>query len=173
MTNYLAAAKVLDQLILDLRSKNTDIPDQVVSSLKSGRSYAHVTMLNPNDIETAIKAQSALEIVEMNLLSIAEKMLGCEYANGWQKRIINAYQEEQESVPKKTTFVSGIPKSAHWVRIETQDLFTVQDIEKTINERQLNIRKQDDGFTLIYGSKEHLAVFLSEVRDKIRKKIGK
>jgi hypothetical protein len=173
MRNFLSTAKVLDDLILDLREKKVDIPSHVVDSLKAGRSLANVVKLNCDDMETAMKTQSALEIVEMNLLSMAEAAFGSEYADSWQRKIAQTYQEEPESVAKKQTFVTGVPKGNHWVRYETKDLFEVEGTEQRISEHNLKFRNQDDGFTLIYGKKEDVSAFLSVIREEYRQRIRK
>ena len=173
MRNYLSIARVLDELILDLRGKGADIPGHVADSLKAGRSLAIVGLNNPDDAGVALKTQSALENVEMNLLSIAEAAFGREYADGWQRKIVAAGEEEAEPVAKKQTFVAGVPKGAHWVRIETKDLFEVENVQQRLDGQNLTARKQDDGFTLVYGRKEDVTGFLSEIREEIRRKIGK
>ena len=173
MRNYLGAAKVLDDLLLDLRGRSVDIPGHAVDGLKAGRSLANIVRSSPDDFETALKAQSALESVEMNLLSVAEAAAGREYADAWQGKVAETYQEESEPAAKKLTFVAGVPKGDHWVRVETKDLFEIEGVERRLTERSLTVRKQDDGFTLIHGKKEDVTGFLSEIREEIRKSIGK
>ena len=170
MSYYLGAAKVLEDLILDLREKGVDIPGHVVDSLKAGRSYASIWQRDTQDSETAMKAQSALEIVEMNLLSLAEEAVGGEYADGWQRKVAAAYQEAPEAHEKKPTFVVGVPKGDHWIRFETKDLYEIEGVERRLGERHLTARKQDDGFTLIHGKKEDVTAFMGEIREEYRQK---
>jgi len=173
MGNNLSTAKVLEDLILDLRDKGADIPGHVVDSLKSGRTLANIGLRSPDDVEVAMKAQAALESVEMNLLSIAEAAFGGEYADGWQRKITQTHQEAPEPAAKKLTFVAGVPKGDHWVRIETKDLFEMEGVEQRLSEHSLTIRKQDDGFTLVHGKKEDVTGFLSEIREEYRQKLKK
>ena len=173
MGNFLSTAKVLDDLLLDLLDKGVEIPSHVADSLKAGRSLANVGRLNPDNAETAMKTQSALEMVEMNLLSIAETAVSGDYADGWQRKIAETYQEQPEPVAKKQTFVTGVPKGDHWVRYETKDLFEIEGTEQRIKDHHLTFRNQDDGFTLLYGKKEDVAGFLSVIREEYRQKVRK
>jgi len=173
MKNCFNAAKALDELMLELIEKGIKIPRHVADDLKAGRSLASIGQRSPDDVAIASKALAILENVEMNLLSIAEAGIGGEYADGWQGKIAETYQEEPEPVAKRPTFVAGVPKGDHWVRIETKDLFEVEGLEQRLGEYSLTIRKQDDGFTLIHGKKEDVTGFLREIREEIRQRMGK
>ena len=171
MLNYLSAAKALENLYIELMEKGDEVPVHVVNDLRAGRSLANIWLQSPDDAETASKAMSALERVEMNLLALAEERVNRAYADEWQARIAEAYKESFEPAAKKPTFVAGVPKGNHWVRIETKDLFEIGNVEQRLRERSLTIRKQDDGFTLIHGKKEDVTGFLGEIREEIRQNI--
>jgi len=161
MTNYYSAAKALDELMLELIAKGIEIPLHTVEDLKTGRSLASIGLRTPDDNEIAEKANFALQNVEMNLLSYAENAIGAEYAERWQKKIIEAYQEENS--PKfASKMVSGVPKGEYWIRVQSSDLIDHPENLKTV--------AQDDGFTLIYGKKEIVIAFLKEIRGKMGKK---
>jgi len=170
MTNYNAAARMLDELMLELIEKGATIPLHVVDGLKSGRSLASIEQQQPGDAGVAMKTTTILQNVEMNLLSLAEAVGGVEYADGWQKRIDGAYQEEAAAPPRPVSkFVSGVPKGKHWVRVQATELAAVQEFETLLGEFALSALAQEDGYMLIQGDKENVSAFLKEIRQIIGK----
>ena len=170
MGNYLATAKVLDNMILDLKSRQIDVPASVVDSLKIARSLASIILVSPDDTETMIKAQATLESVGMNLLSIAEAKVNREYADAWQTKIDEADTVISDPPVKKTTFVSGVPKGERWIRFETKDLAELSDAEQLLTKNGLKTKINEDGFTLIYGRNEDIKAFMNEVREEYHRK---
>jgi len=171
MTNYLAAAKLLDELLLELLQKGMDIPAHVVDDLKTGRSLANICMRQPDD-EAAAKTLATLQNVEMNLLALAEAGFGLETAEAWQRRLNEAYSEEAgQPQASASRFVAGLPKSAHWIRLQADYMASVEevDIDALLAQFALNTVPQDDGYLLIYGGKEEISAFLKEIREMIRR----
>jgi len=176
MTNYLGAAKSLEELMLELIKKEIIIPAHVVGDLKSGRSFAGILLRSSgdaNDAEVAAKAAFALQNAEMNLLALAETGIGIDYAESWQHKIIAAYKEEAA----KTSDISApktlpkVPKGEHWIRIQTLELanFEEHEPDKPPEVFGLTAVEQKDGYTLIYGKKENITSFLGEIRQKLGK----
>jgi len=166
MLNYHSAAKILDLLMIELIEKGAEIPAHVVGDLKSGRSFASILLRSPgDDIDIAAKAALALENVEMNLLSAAEIKAGADYAEMWQKKIIEAYKEDivKPAPVSASRLVSGVPKGEHWIRVQTSELteFYKQIPDKPPEAFGLAALGQGDGFTVIYGKKENVTDFLN------------
>ena len=177
MTNYNAAARVLDEFMLELIEKGTTIkgmtiPPHVVDDLKSGRSLINIEQRQPGDADIGTKIAAILQNVEMNLLSLSETSVGREYADEWQKRIDGAYREEPVSPSPKPSFVSGVPKGKHWVRVQTAELTAVGELQKLLGDFALSALTQEDGYMLIHGEKEDVSAFLKEIR-RIVGKTGK
>ena len=169
MANCQNAAKVLDELMLELMEKGITIPRQAVDDLKSGRSFANIGIRQPNDSDIEAKAMFALQNVEMNLLSLAETGISAEYAEKWQGRILKAYSEETTQVSAASAFVSGVPKGKHWIRIQASELSEVHGFQKLLDANMLSSVAQEDGYLLIYGKKEGVTAFLKEIRKMIGK----
>ena len=150
MNNHLAAAKVLDQLMLELMDKGIDIPAHVIDDLKAGR---------------ALPGGAFLENAEMNLLASADIAGGADYADAWQRKISAAYQEGAQTAPAfAPKMVTGVPKGAYWVRVQTEAL------PEHIPLKHIT---QDDGFTLLFGAKDDVMAYLNEIRRKEREDIAK
>jgi len=171
MNNYYAAAKVLDELMLELLEKGVVIPPHVADDLKSCRSMAGLGRRLPDDADLALKTLTVLQSVEMNLLSLAEAGEGAGYADGWQSRIISAYQEEAQNFSAGTAsgYVSGVPRADHRVRLQREQLAVLPEPEALLEEFSLSFIEQEDGWLLIHGRKENVTSFLAELREKIIK----
>jgi len=164
--SYLNAAKVLDELMLELIARGLEIPGHVIDELKAGRSFVGISSRNPEDINIAAKAELALQNVEMNLLALAEIDAGTDYAEAWQRRVAGAYNKEfTPGAPVSgSRMVSGVPKGEHWIRVQTSEL-----ADERPGDFALTAKPQDDGYTLIYGKKEDISAFLNKIRQKFRK----
>ena len=182
MIDYLSVIKVLDELMLELIDKGVVIPRHISEDLRSGRSLAGVYALQTGDCDDAApKVAVLLESIEMNLLSLAEGHGGRTFAEEWQRRIISAYANEYAEPrqnrrarvkPKLPSFVSGVPKGDYWVRIESSELAPIGgELDELLAGSELTAQKQDDGFILLYGSKENVSSFLKVVRQKVGKRM--
>ena len=169
MTNYHAAAKTLDELMLELIGKGMTIPTHVADDLKSGRSLSNIDQLQPGDAGIAAKIMAILQNVEMNLLSLAETGVGAEYADEWQKNIAGAYQKEHVKALPASKLVYGVPKGKHWVRVQMTELEAVEELETLLGEFALTALTQEDGYMLISGEKEGVYAFLKAIRQIIGK----
>jgi len=172
MINCISAAKVLDELMLDLIDRGIDIPGHVADDLKAGRLMARLGSRQSDDAASETKARAALESVEFNLLALVDIHLSVEAAEAWQRKINSAYQEEitaqvpQVSAPK---FGSGVPKGDRWVRLQLDYLNTVEDADKMLDKYAVSILEQEDGYLMIHGRNEDISAFLKELRQKVGK----
>ena len=164
MNNYLSAAKALDELLLELIGQDLSVPGHVVEDLKTGRALASMAARSPGNTELEDKTAPVLERVEMNLLALAEMAGGAAFADAWQGKIAQAYQAPAQAPPIAGK-MQGVPKDAYPIRVQTSALEGMTPSD----ERNLTVIEQEDGYTLIYGPKENISLFL----DDIRKKQGK
>jgi len=162
--NYLAAAKALDALMLELIARGIPIPPHTVDDLKAGRALASMAARDPSGTDIEAKIVPVLESVEMNLLSLAETADGADYADSWQQRIAEAYQAPMQAPPIAGK-LHGVPRDAYPIRIQTSELGGMAPAE----ELGLTVAAQEDGYTLIYGKKESVTAFLKDIRQKLGK----
>jgi len=173
-SNFYAALKVLDELMLELLGKGVAIPAHVTESLKTGRSYSGILRKKPDDGDIIVKTGGALENAEMNLLSLAESAEGREYSEYWQRRVIAAYQEEiTDTSVAAPRFVPGLPKGDHKIRMEASYLEEIGYDKQGLESHSLTSVTQEDGYLLIHGKKTDVTAFLEEIRKLVRKKTGK
>jgi len=164
MMNHLAAARVLDELMLELIDRGAEIPDKVAGELKAGRALAGIALRGPDDMELAAKAEAVLEGVEMNLLSQAEIIAGGPCADAWQARILAAREQAPQAAAYVNRMVQGVPRGEHWIRLQTSQL---EDADPAAY--GLTAKAQEDGYTLIYGRQENVNAFLQYIRKKLGK----
>jgi len=173
MINCISAAKVLDELMLELMDRGVEIPGHVTDDLKSSRTLARLGSRQPDDAALETKARAALERVEFNLLSLVDLHMGTEAAEAWQIRINSAYQQEdvaEQAVPVSAPrFGSGVPKGDRWVRLQSDYLDTVEDAKEMLETFSVSVLKQEDGYLLIHGRNEDISAFLKELRQKVGK----
>ena len=162
--NYLSAAKVLDELLLELIAKGLQAPAHTVEDLKTGRALASMGARDPGNAEIEAKVMPILEGVEMNLLALAEMAGGGDYADSWQRRIAEAYEEPAQAAGNRR-MVHGAPKGAYWIRVQTSELGDLTPPE----ELELTLAAQEDGYTLVYGKQESVQLFLKDIREKLGK----
>jgi hypothetical protein len=154
--------------MLDLMEKGVSIPPHLIEDLKSGRTLIGVHNAGPQEPD-ASEPTPFLQMVEANLMSLAETELGMCYADVWQVKISETYTEEGTKTPPPAKFVSGIPKGEHWVRIDLSQLSAEGEAKELLSRLNLSSRQEEDGYLLIHGSKEDISVFLKELRKFVSK----
>jgi len=171
MMNCSNAVKTLEELRLSLIEKGVSIPPHVTEELVKGRSLARICSLEPDETELTAKAMAALDIVEMNLLSLIEKHINAEAADTWQRKIKEAYMEQNTHAAAEAPACvgyPGVPKGEHFIRLKMDYLDTLEGTSELLERFAVTTRKQEDGFLLMQGKKEDISAFLEAVRDKVR-----
>ena len=72
-------------------------------------------------------------------------------------------------IPQRPKFVIGVPKGAHWFRVQKDYLEGAVDYKKLLEKYSLETLPQEDDFILIYGDKENGAEFLKELGEITKK----
>lgn len=180
--NYSSIAKTLEEFLKELNDKEIPIPPHVITDLKTGRSVVNIYNRMPDDTDhdtisdIELKARIAFQTVEMNLLSLADEVLGREYAEEWQRKISAAYEDETEvpetsddALPGQSPYITGVPKGEYFIRIKSSELAEVKGLDGLLNNYGLTANTQADGYLLIYGRKEDVSAFLKEIRQLVGK----
>lgn len=169
MINYGSACKKLDELLAELLEKGLVVPEHIPNDLSAARKLINLSRAgsDPSELDLAMGKSPFLQLAEMNLLTIAEEGFGKEYAEAWQKKIIEAYKEEDSGSIRASSHASGIPKNEYWIRIQASEVKIDNDIDKWLGMFHLSARPQEDGYLLIHGAKEDVKSFLKEVRREV------
>jgi len=164
MINYKSVCKTLESFMLDLLEKGLRVPEQIFEGLTLTRNLMLAYEKNPQGLDLELENSSVLKTVEMNLLITAEAAFGKEYADAWSAKIMAAYREEYVAPVKIASFVSGIPKGDHFIRLNVKDFPLDKEAEKLAVKHKLTTRQQEDGYLLIHGSKEGVKTLIEYLK---------
>ncbi len=167
--NYESVWRLLEGLMVELKAKGIAIPQETVDDLKSARTLSSIDKTESASANLASDIAFYLEKVEPILLSLAESEVGIEYAEEWQNRIDKTSRQTPAKAAAGSRFVSGVAKGEHWIRIKTSNLIADSDLAESARKLNLSCRQQEDGYLLVYGSKENVKTLIREVSTKIRK----
>jgi len=169
--NYEYLWKALEELIVELKKKRVTVIPELVDDLKSAQTLIKIYSTDSTAIEVATDIERYLEKIEANLIYLARSDVGEKYSDDCLKIVHEARMKglrEKAKVP--TTFVSGVPKGAHWIRFKISDLIDDEEVDMLLEKLGLLSAMQEDGYLLIHGKEESVKAFIREVSEKIRNK---
>jgi len=159
---YLAASRVLEEIVTTLRKKGIAIPADVMNDLKSARTTIDFLRSGASPEESIPKIEGYLGNVEAYLISQTEKTCGSDVADRWLKRLDGARKQTNDEDEKKTRFVRGLPREGKWIRVKPSLQLPVVKLKMMAEESNLKYSLQDDGSLLVYGKS-------SQIKDFVRK----
>jgi len=156
----LASWKLLEDMMLELKTSGATIPSKVVEELRSAKSMIQLTKTEGSHGDMLQKAEEYLANVEAYVVTEGQQVFGSEKVDEWLRRLeeANAVACEDEAVCDK--FVSGVPRNEKWVRVEPMGDLTAEKVQKLATERGMQVKAQADGRLVVYGSAENLKAFL-------------
>jgi len=169
--NYEYVWTVLENLILELRTKGVTIPQELVNDLKSAQTFIKIYGTEPTAVEIGTEIAMYMDKLEANLVYLAESDIGEKYADECMSRISKArIKGLREKTTVKTRFASGVPKGDHWIRIDTSDLINEEEIDTLIEKFKLSRKAQENGYLLVHGKEKNVKALIKEIGKKIGKK---
>ncbi|MEE8322493.1 MAG: DUF2096 family protein [Candidatus Bathyarchaeia archaeon] len=169
--NYQYLWKALEELIFELKKKQITVLPELLDDLRSAHTLIKIYGTDSSALEVATDIERYLENIEANLIYLAHSDVGEEYGEDCLKRVHDARirgLHEETKIP--TTFVSGVPKGAHWIRFKISDLIDDKEVDILLEKWELLGSMQEDGYLLIHGKKENVKAFIKEVSKNIRNK---
>jgi hypothetical protein len=168
--NYEYLWKELETLVMDLRSRGKEVPNEVVEDLKSARTLNSIQHVDPSS-QASADVEDYLRRVETALINIAEYSEGKGYADEQLKRIQEAKARGLREAPKRQIgFVSGIPKGQDWVRVRVTELIDMKELDAMSRSLGLSNRKESEDVMIIHGSTEKLKVFMTQLTERVKRK---
>jgi hypothetical protein len=164
--SYLAAWKVLEEMIADFRKKGIAIPTEIMSDLKSARTLIDVLKADPNRADTCQKIDEYLLNVESYLVSEGQRLLGTEYIGEWLKRLDEASRKVFEEEEEEKRFVPGVPREHKWIRVKPSAELPIEKLKALAEESNLSSNVQNDGYLLVYGKDECIKAFVKKMATK-------
>jgi hypothetical protein len=162
---YLAAWKVLEEMIADFRKRGLTIPAEIMNDLKSAKTLINVLKADPCREDTSHKVEAYLLNLESYLVSQAQKKFGTKYVEEWLGQLDEASRKphEEEEQETETRFVPGLPREQKWIRVKPTAELTLERIKALATESNLSFNVQSDGYLLVYGEDESIKKFVKKM----------
>lgn len=170
---YLAAWKVLEEMVTDLRRRGVTVPADVIGNLRSAKTLINVLKVDPNCMNTDQKVEEHLFCVESYLVSEGEKLFEKGYVEEWLGRLDEARRKVFDEEEGETRFVTGIPREQKWIRVKPSDNLPLNKMRTLADESNLTCNLQNDGCLLVYGEEEHIKDFIKKMAAKHRSEAEK
>jgi hypothetical protein len=163
---YLAAWKVLEEMITDFRKKGITIPAEIVSSLRHAKTLINVLRADPTRLDTSQKVEQHLLSIESYLVSEGQKKFGKGYVEQWLKRLNEAGSKVVEEEEKETKFIFGVPREQKWIRVKPSAELPIEGLKALAEELNLSFNLQSDGCLLVYGEDWSIKDFVKKMTAK-------
>ena len=158
--------KILDNFLIDLQKRGERIPENIIRDLRSAKTIIELTQADPNQLQIESRIDKYLRNVESYCISTAEKF-GNNTAKEWLKQLNE--DKINENIKKQSfRFVQGIPKNMKWLRVETSEDTSLQEVLKIINECKLQYEIQEKGYILVYGNEKSIDFFVKKMTEHFR-----
>jgi hypothetical protein len=163
---YLAAWKVLEEMITDFRKKGITVPAEIISNLRHAKTLINILGADTTRLDTNQKVEEYLLSVESYLVSEGQKKFGGGYAENWLKRLKEASSKVVEEEEKETKFISGVPREQKWIRVKPSAELPIEAIKALVEELRLSFNLQKDGCLLVYGEDQRIKDFIKKMTAK-------
>jgi len=163
---YLAAWKVLEEMITDFRRRGIIVPAEIMSDLRSAKTLINVLKADPSRVDTSQKIEEYLLNVESHIVSEGQKMFGAEYVEEWLKRLDEASKKTFEEEEEETKFILGLPRERRWIRVKPSAELPIEKLKVLAEESRLSCNVQNDGCLFVYGEDERIKEFVKKMATK-------
>jgi hypothetical protein len=160
---YLAAWKVLEEMITDFRKKGIAVPAETISNLRHAKTLINVLRADSTRLDTSQKVEKYLLSVESYLVSEGQRKLGKDYVEQWLKRLNEAGSKVIEEEEKETRFIAGVPREQRWIRVKPSAELPIEGLKALADELNLSFNLQNDGFLLVYGKDQRIKDFVKKM----------
>ncbi len=167
MENYKEVWKVLDELVVMMRSKGVNVPKKVIADLRSAKALINMYNLDQSKIETLSKIEVYLGNIEQTLLYLTEVDVGKDLADEYLRKIFDARGKVVEVIRTVSSkLVHGVPRDQHWIRVRIDADMDKGEYEILAKDLNLSLRTQEDGFLIIHGEKDKIKELIKKVAEK-------
>jgi len=163
---YLAAWKVLEEMITDFRKRGITVPGEIVSNLRHAKTLINVLGADPTRLDTSQKVEGHLLSIESYLVSEGQKNFGNSYVEQWLERLNEAGSKVVEEEEKETKFISGVPREQKWICVKPSAELPIEGIKALADELNLSFNLQNDGCLLVYGEDRSIKIFVKKMTAK-------
>ncbi len=170
---YLAAWKVSEEMILELRKRGVTIPSEVMTNLRSAQSTIRILESSRDYGEADQKIEEYLRSVESYLVSEGQKVFGTEYLDEMLRRLGEARKTTVEEDREQTRIVLGLPRGQRWVRVSPSTELPIERLKTLAQESNLACNVQNDGSVLVCGRNSDIKDFVKKMATEYGSKTRK
>ncbi len=171
MGHNMASWKVLEGMLIELKKKGVNIPEDILADLRSAKSMIKLHCTQAKGAGDVLqKAEELTANVEAYLAEEAQKVFGPEKVDAWLRRLEEANAEVCEESTSENKFVTGVPRDQKWVRVEPIKDLPAGRIVQIAEEQNLQVKKEKDGRLVVFGKPEDIKSFLKLLMVEAAKK---
>ena len=161
----------LETLIAEFRKSQVPVSADVMTSLRSAKTMINVYKVDTTHSESIPMIEGYLMDVESTLINAAKEKFGPAYAEEWLRKLDEARKggEDAEVETAASRFVSGVPRTGHWIRVLPSDDLLKDDVERLADGLKLSHKTQKDGYVLVHGDAEKVKEFVKKIAEKCRR----
>jgi hypothetical protein len=164
MGHNMASWKVLEGMLIDLKKKGVNVPENILSDLRSAKSMIKLHCTQAKGAGDALqKAEELTANVEAYLATEAQKIFGPEKVDAWLRRLEEANAEACEETTQESKFVTGVPRDQKWVRVDAVNNLSTERMGQIACELNLEIKPQKDGKLIVHGQQENIKEFIKKM----------
>jgi len=171
---YSETWKILEEIIIELRKKDTPASETVMSDLKSAKTLIKLMETSEDCGEICPKIERFLGTIEANLVTEAQKVFPPERIDEWLRRLEASSREGCTGQTKRTPheehrFVPGLPRDQKWVRVTPIVSLPKEKLEELAKDCGLSVKAEQDGHLIVYGSAEGIKEFVKRMTKETSK----
>jgi hypothetical protein len=171
MGHTLAVWRALEDLLVELRKKDVQIPVNILEDLRSARSMIELSYSEDTPKDAVTKAEVYITNVETYLIGQAQEIFEPTQVDEWLNRIIDAnLQVDKETPAAEGRFVVGVPRDQKWFRIEPDENLPEDYVFKLAKEWNLTVSKQTNGRLMVHGQLNDVKAFIKHAAAKLNPK---
>ena len=168
---YSAKWKVLEDLMVELRKKNVEMPPTVINDLRSAKLMINIAEVGGSGGDATLKLEEIFGGVESYLVTEAQNILSAPAVDDWLRRLDEATLPTCEiKGEKENTFITGIPRDQKWIRVEPMSDLPTERLKQIAKENNLSANQQKDGRLMVYGQQEDIRAFLKKMAEEVAEK---
>ncbi len=163
----LATWKLLEDMLLELKKTGVTIPSKVIDDLRTVKSMIELSYVEGSHGEVLQKIDEYIVNVESYLVTEGQKVLGSKWVDEFLIRLeASGAGVCEETHFKEDKFVTGVPRTCKWIRIEPTNNLSNEEIIKLARQQELQVAQQKNGKLVICGQQEQLKSFLKTLSQK-------
>ena len=164
MVRSLAAWKLIEDMMLELKVAGVEIPAKNVEDLRTAKSLLKLGCM-PQGGDAVQKAEELLADVEAYVATEGQRVFGEVKVYGWLRKLEEANLEvcAEPHIAEEGKFVTGIPCGVKWVRIEATGDLSSEKVGKLAKKFSLQVKAQNNSKLVVYGSPKDLKAFVKRM----------